>query len=154
MSTRDHIEDFLSQKRLAVVGVSRDPQDFTRVVFREFAWRGYDVVPVNPNLSEVEGRTCYRLVQDISPPVDGALLMTQPRVTDQVVQDCAAAGIQRIWMHRASGQGAVSRSAIEFCEAHHMHVVPGECPFMFLPKTAFFHRLHGVIKKITGTYPH
>jgi hypothetical protein len=43
---RERIEDFLSQKRLAVVGVSRQPEDFTLGLFRESCRRGYDVVPV------------------------------------------------------------------------------------------------------------
>ena len=50
MALRARIDDFLSRKRLALVGVSRNPQDFTRSMFREFRRRGYDVVPVNPNV--------------------------------------------------------------------------------------------------------
>jgi hypothetical protein len=96
-------------------------------------------------------------VQDIQPPVDAALLMTLPAVTDTVVRDCADAGIRLVWMYRAGGpgsanQGAVSPAALEFCRIHGIHVVPGECPFMFLPK-AGFHGLHGLIRKITGHYP-
>ena len=57
-------------------------------------------------------------------------------------------------MYRAGTDGgAVSSKAVEFCRAHGMHVVPGECPYMFLPK-AGFHRIHGFIRKITGRYPH
>ena len=44
MATLDEIRDFLSLKRIAVVGVSRNPKDFTRSLFREFVRRGYDVV--------------------------------------------------------------------------------------------------------------
>jgi hypothetical protein len=32
-------------------------------------------------------------------------------------------------------------------------VVPGFCPYMFLPGTPFFHGLHGFVKKVTGSYP-
>ncbi len=32
---------------------------------------------------------CYARVQDIQPPVDGALLMTKPENTEEVVADCA-----------------------------------------------------------------
>jgi predicted CoA-binding protein len=153
MTARERIDEFLSQKRLAVVGVSREPGDFTRSLFRELCRRGYDTVPVNPNVKEVEGRTCYARVQDIAPPVDGALLMTSPPVTEQVVEDCAQAGIGRVWMHRGAGLGAVSRRAVAFCESRNICVIPGECPHMFFPETPFFHRVHGFVKKITGTYP-
>lgn len=151
------IEDFLSQKRIAMVGVSRERKAFSGMLFEELCRRGYDVVPVNPSAAEVLGRPCFVRVQDIQPPVDAALLMTSPTATDTVVRDCAEAGIRRVWMYRAGGpasanQGAVSPAAVEFCRAHDIQVVPGECPFMFLPKPGF-HGIHRFIRKITGHYP-
>ena len=146
------IEDFLAQKRIAMVGISRQPKDFSVMLLEELLRRGYDMVPVNPNTSEVLGRRCFARVQDIQPPVDAALLMTSSSVTDTVVRDCAEAGIRRVWMYRAGGRGAVSPTAIEFCRAHGIQVVPGECPFMFLP-AAGFHNVHGFLRKITGRYP-
>ena len=153
MTTRTLIDDFLGRKRIAVVGVSRNPKDFTRSLFRELRRRAYDVVPVNPDAAEVDGLRCYGHVEDIAPPVDGALLLTHATVTEQVVRECEAAGIRAIWMYRAVGAGAVSPGALTFCEAKDMSVVAGECPFMFLPDTPWFHRLHGFCRKVMGTYP-
>ncbi|MEK7406827.1 MAG: CoA-binding protein [Acidobacteriota bacterium] len=147
------IDEFLAQKRIAVVGVSRRPSDFNRKLFDEFRRRGYDAVPVNPQAKEIDGQPCFARVQDISPPVDAALLMTPARVTEQMVRDCAAAGISRVWMYRAVGRGAVSQAAVDYCQAHGIQVIAGRCPFMFFPGTAFFHRLHGVFLKLTGGYP-
>jgi hypothetical protein len=56
-------------------------------------------------------------------------------------------------MYRAGGAGAVSPSAVEFCKSHGIAVVAGECPFMLFPGGSWFHRLHGLVKKITGSYP-
>lgn len=153
MRTRELIDDFLKQKRVAVVGVSRNSKDFTRVMFRELVKRGYDAIPVNPNADEIEGRQCYARLQAITPPADGALLMTSPEQSEEVVRDCAEAGISRVWMYRAAGQGAVSPKAVSFCDANGIRVVPGHCPYMFWPDAAFFHRLHGFVAKLTGTYP-
>lgn len=146
------IDDFLSQKRIAMVGISREPKNFSVMLFKELCRGGYDMVPVNPSTSEVLGRPCFARVQDIHPPVDAVILMTSPAVTDAVVRDCAEAGIRRVWMYRAGGKGAVSDEAVQFCRARGMQVVPGECPYMFLP-AAGFHRIHGFIRKITGRYP-
>ncbi len=147
------IQDFLAQKRIAIAGISRDPASFSAMVFKEFCRRGYDVVPVNPNAAELQGRRSFARIQEIQPPVDAVLLMTSPEVTEILVKDCAEAGIRRIWMHRATGQGSVSAKAIDFCQQQGIDVVPGECPFMFLPNAAAFHRFHGLIRKITGRYP-
>ena len=147
------IEEFLAQKRIAMIGVSRNPKDFSASLFGEMQRRGYDVVPVNPKASEVMGRPSFARVQDIQPPVDGALLMTTPEVTDAVISDCAAAGIRRVWMYRAGGKGAVSEKALAFCQEHGIQVVPGQCPFMFLAGVGGVHKFHGFVRKILGTYP-
>jgi uncharacterized protein len=154
MSAMSTIHDFLAQDRIAVVGVSHNPKDLSRTLLNELRHRGYDAVAVNPDLNDVDGRPCFAHVQDIQPGVDGAILMTSPGVSEQVVHDCAQAGIMRVWMYRAGTKGgAVSDEAVRFCESKGIAVVPGECPFMFLPGTGWFHRAHGFIRKITGGYP-
>jgi predicted CoA-binding protein len=153
MTSMKAITTFLSRKRIAVIGVSQQSQDFSRALFREFLGRDYDAVPVNPAAQDIEGRRCFARVQDISPPVDAALLMTSPAVTDTVVRDCAAAGIRQVWMYRGVGRGAVSAEAVKFCESQGMSVISGECPYMFLPGAAWVHRIHGLVRKLSGAYP-
>jgi len=153
MSSMAIIRDFLAQKRIAVVGVSHNPKDFSRSLLRTLRQRGYDAVAVNPHVTSLDDAPCFATLSEIAPPVDGALLMTSPAVTDEIVQECAKLHIPRVWMHRAGGDGSVSPQAIEFCEEHGIAVVPGECPYMFLRGESWFHRLHGFIRKISGSYP-
>lgn len=147
------VRDFLSLRRIALVGVSRDPKELSRMLFREMCDKGYEMVPVNPAVGELESRRCFARVQDIEPPVEGALVMTAAQKTEQVVRDCAEASIRRVWMHRGGGQGSVSREAVEFCHQQGMRLVEGYCPFMFLAHTQFVHRVHGFFSKLTGSYP-
>jgi predicted CoA-binding protein len=153
MTGMERIQDFLGQKRFAIVGVSHRPGDFSRALFREFRARGYDVVPVNPAARELDGQPCFRRLQEIQPPVGGALLMTPPALTDRVVRDCQEAGVKRVWMYRSAGKGAATADAVKFCESNGISVIPGECPWMFLPGASWFHRFHGLVKKIAGSYP-
>jgi len=153
ITTRHDIEDFLGRKRLALVGVSRNPKDFSRGVYAELCRRGYDVVPVNPLIKDIDGVPCFSRLQEVTPPVAGALIMTPAEKSEQVVHDCAEAGIDRVWLHRGSGQGAVSKAAVDFCHERGMRLVEGHCPFMFLSETPFFHRLHGFFLKLSGRYP-
>lgn len=146
------IEDFLAHKRMALVGVSRDEKNFSVTLWKEFRRRGYDVVPVNPSVGEIQGQPCFANVQDIEPRVDWALLMTSPAVSEAVVRDCAAAGIRRVWLYRAGSTGAVSAKAIELCHELGIEVVAGGCPFMFFPNNGF-HKVHGWIERIAGKYP-
>lgn len=153
MSSISAVKDFLALKRIAVVGVSHDPKDFSRGLLRTMRERGYEAVAVNPTLESADGAPCFARLSDITPPVEGVLVMTSPAVTDQVVQECAALRIPHVWMYRAGGDGAVSPQAVEFCEGHGIKVIPGECPYMFFSGEHWFHRLHGFIKKIAGSYP-
>lgn len=153
MSSMQAIQDFLRQKRLAVIGVSQKPKDFSRALFHEFLERGYDAVPVNPAAQEIDGQRCFARMQEVSPAVDTVLLMTPPAVTDAVVRDCAAAGVKRVWMFRATGKGAVSDAAVAFCRSNGISVIPGECPFMFLSGGSWVHRVHGLIRRLGGAYP-
>ena len=147
------IEDFLAQERMARAGIWRNPASFSAMLAQELCRRGYEVVPAKPNAEEVQGRRCFARVQDIRPAGDGVLLMTSPEATENVVNDCREAGN---WAHldvsgnrqrlreRKSGRGLPGE-----CD----QVVPGECPFMFLPDAVFVHRVHGLINKVTGHDP-
>lgn len=141
---------FLEARRIAVVGLSRRENDFSRVLLRELARRGYDVVPVHPAMQGAEGRRCHPRVQDVRPPPDAALVLTPPHVTEQVVRDCAEAGVRRVWLHRGAGPGAASAGALASCAAHGIAVVHGLCPFMALPGASFPHRLHGFLRRRLG----
>ena len=153
MTRMENIQDFLAQKRFAFIGVSRRPKDFSRALFREFQSRGYEPVPVHLEVPEIEGARCFTHLRDIQPPVESVLLMTSPAVTNLLVRECVEAGIKRIWFYRGAGQGALTAGALQICEASGINAIPGECPFMFFGGTPWFHRFHGLVKKITGTYP-
>lgn len=137
----------MAQRRLAVVGVSRSPRDFTRAVFREFRKRGYEALPVNPNAAELEGGPCYPSVAGIAPAVEAALVMLPPAAIPKAVEECAAAGIRRLWIWRAGP------SMEEFCRERAIDLVQGYCPLMFLEGAGAVHRFHGFLLKIGGKYP-
>jgi uncharacterized protein len=152
VTTNQFIQDFLGRKRFAMVGVSRNQNDFSRKLFEAFCECGYDVAPVNPASTQIGNQRCHARVQDV-PDVKSALLMTPPKSTESVVRDCAEAGIELVWMYRAVGSGAVSHPALDFCAARGIRVIEGYCPFMFLPDTGFPHNLHRFFLKLTGHYP-
>jgi predicted CoA-binding protein len=152
-ATIKQIDDFLALKRIAFVGVSRNPKDFNYALWQEFRQRRYEAVPVNPKASAIDGQTCYARVQDIKPPVEGALIMTSKKATEQVVRDCIEAGIKNVWMYGGMAPGAATKEAIALCDANGINVVVGLCPYMFLPASPSFHGFHRMIKKLNRSYP-
>jgi predicted CoA-binding protein len=149
VSSLDEARAFLASKRVAVVGVSRNPNDFSRMVFGELARRGLDVVPVNPALAEaeVDGRRAFARVGDVAPAADAALLLVPAARAEEAVKDCLAAGVRRIWFHRGAGAGSASTDALARCREAGVAPVQGLCPFMALPDAGFPHRVHGFFRR-------
>ncbi len=69
MPTRREIDDFLAQKRIAFVGVSRDPKAFANIVYRALKERGYQLYPVNPHAAQLEGDPCHPSLAQLPEPV-------------------------------------------------------------------------------------
>ena len=151
MDPRHLIDAFLAGRRFAVVGVSQNPQDFSRALVKEMRDKGYEIVPVRPGLEEVDGQKAYSRVQDVPGRLDGVIVMTSAERAKSVVRDCAEAGVKRVWLSRVTGDGAVSEEAVSFCKEHGIEVVPGECPLMFLGGS--IHDMHRSYRKMTGTLP-
>lgn len=147
VSTLEEARAFLGARRIAVVGVSREAREFSRGVFRELGRRGLDVVPVNPALTEAEGRPAFPRVQDVVPAPDAALLLVPPSRAEEAVKDCLAAGVRRVWFHRGAGRGSASAAALALCHDSGVAVVEGLCPFMALPGAGSPHRVHGFVRR-------
>ncbi len=149
MTTKAMIDDFLAQRTLAIVGVSRKTEKFGCTVYRELKAKGYKVFPVNPHAEEVLGDRCYPNLGALPEPVGGVVIVVPPAETERVVQDAAAAQIRRVWMQ----QGAESEAALRFCKDNGMSVVSGECIMMFAQPVGFGHGLHRWVWGLLGKLP-
>lgn len=153
-STKPLIQSFLNEKRFAMVGVSRNPKDFSARLCAEFTNRGYAVVPVNPSATSLFELKTYARVQDITPPVRAALVITPRRLDLDILRDCSEAAIRLVWLYGIAGPKEISREALEFSASREIDLIAGYCPYMVLPKAAFFHRIHGAFARVIGMYPH
>ncbi|HKG54392.1 MAG TPA: CoA-binding protein [Anaerolineales bacterium] len=142
------VQDFLSQKKIAVVGVSDQRDTGCNLAYKKFKENGYQVYAVNPRISMYEGATCYADLKSIPEKVDAVFILASPKVTEQVIQQCVDLAIKYVWMHcmmgtkpgLAAGMTSVSQSAVEMCNANSISVIPGSCPNQFL-KPDFGHAM-------------
>lgn len=142
------VQDFLAQKKIAIVGVSDKRDTGCNLAFKKFKENGYQVYPVNPRMSTFEGQTCYPDLQSIPEKVDAVFVLTSPKITQEVVQQCVDLGIKHVWMHcmmgtkpgLAAGMTSVSQLAVDMCKANGIAVIPGACPNQFL-KPDFGHAM-------------
>ena len=147
------VDNFLAQKRIAVVGVSRTKVDAADAIYKKLKGKGiYEVFPINPHAQEYKGDPCFPSVKDIPGGVDAAVLATRPEVTEQVVKECAEAGVTHIWMHRSIGN-SVSDEAVKFCKENDIAVIAGGCPMMYVKPVDFGHVCMRFIGKYAGWLP-
>jgi uncharacterized protein len=146
--------EFLAGKRVAVTGVSRNPQGHgSNAVYQRLRQRGYQVFAVNPHADQVEGDTCYHDLKSIPGGVDWVLIGTKPAAAAITMQECADLGIKRVWMHRGPGQGSVSHSAAEQGRQCGITVIEGGCPCMFDPTADPGHKVMRLVFTMTGNVP-
>jgi predicted CoA-binding protein len=131
MDTRNLIDTFLAQKRIAVAGVSRDSQQPANAIFRRLAETGHEVWPVNPRADEVEGATAYPDLASLPITPDAVMIVTPPDAAPDVVRQCAELGVSRVWFHRSFGEGSVSDDAIALCRERGITAIAGGCPMMY-----------------------
>ena len=151
---KDAAADFLSQKRVAVTGVSRDPKVHAgNTVYRRLRDRGYQVFAVNPNADEVEGDHAYHSLASIPGGVDAVVIGTRPDLADETMRECVELGIKHVWMHRGPGAGSVSQTAAAFGRGHGVKVIDGGCPCMFGPTADLGHKLARILFTAGGNVP-
>ncbi|AZO19706.1 MAG: CoA-binding protein [Mesorhizobium sp.] len=150
------VSDFLTQRRIAVAGVSRNNSHHPagNLIYRRLKKTGHEVFAVNPNLQTFDGDPCFRDLRSIPGGVDGVVIVTRPEITESIVHDCSVAGIRRVWMHQSLAKGSsVSPQAVEFCRRHDISVIEGACPMMYGDGVDFGHTCMRLLMKLTGRLP-
>jgi predicted CoA-binding protein len=134
------VAEFLSGRRFAVAGVSRQRGQAANAVFGKLKKSGYEVYPVNPNAAKVEGVTCYPDLASVPAPLDGVVIATHPNAALDVVRQCAERGVRRVWFHRSFGSGSISAEAVRECESRGIPCIVGGCPLMYCEPVDLGHR--------------
>lgn len=132
----DKAKEFLAQKNIAVVGVSRTEKDAANGIYTALRGKGYHVFAVNPKADTVEGDKCYHNLKEIPEKLDAVMIVTRPEVAVEVVHECAEVGVPRVWMHKnalfGEARSSVSEEAVAYCKEHDISVIDGGCPMMFM----------------------
>ena len=154
VTIKDAATDFLATKRIAVTGVSRNPQGHGgNVVYKRLRERGYEVFAVNPNAEKVGEDRAYPDLKSIPGGVEAVVIGTKPETAEATMHECAELGINHVWMHRSMGAGSVSTAATEYGRAHGITVIDGGCPLMFDPTADFVHKCMRVVLGRSAAVP-
>jgi hypothetical protein len=108
---------------IAVVGLSSNPQRHSYNVAEYLKQVGYQIVPVNPNETEVLGERAYPSLLDLPDRVDLVDVFRQPEHTPEVARQAVAVGAKVLWLQ----MGIVNEDAKRIAEAGGLWVIMGLC---------------------------
>ncbi|HEY9076032.1 MAG TPA: CoA-binding protein [Anaerolineaceae bacterium] len=142
------ILDFVSSKRLAIVGVSRTAQKSGTSIYTELKNQGYEVFGVNPLMDSLDGDKCYASISELAEKVDGVVICLPPQKAAGVIREASAAGLTKIWL-QLGAQSAETRKA-----ASEAGVTPveGKCILMYAGQAKGVHGFHKFVARLFGQY--
>lgn len=118
------IREYMEGGPYAVVGASTNREKYGNMVLRAYVQKGLEVFPINPRAETVEGLECYPDLASLPKRVRGVSVITPPKITEQVVQAAADAGVEYVWMQ----PGAESPEAVRRAESLGLKVIAdGSC---------------------------
>lgn len=112
-------------RTVAVVGLSSDPQRHSNEVAAYLQDKGYRIVPVNPNETEVLGERAYPSLLDVPEElaIDVVDVFRRSEHTPAIARDAVARGARVLWLQ----DGIVNDEARSVAEAAGLTVVMGVC---------------------------
>ena len=98
-------------KTIAIIGASNDRRKYGNKAVRAFLQQGYEVFPVNPNETEIEGLPSFKSIRDISVRPEMISVYLPPPVLLKVLPDIAARGCDELWLNPGTESGGVLAEA-------------------------------------------
>ncbi|MBP1666991.1 MAG: CoA-binding protein [Bacteroidetes bacterium] len=148
MVTLKQIEEFIASEPIAMAGVSRNPKKFGFAAFRELKEKGMNIIPVNPNASEIHGAKVFPDIKSLPEDVRGLIIMTSRQKTAGIIKEAREKGIRQIWIQ----QMAESSEALKELEGSGINYITKECILMHY-KPHGIHRFHSAIRKFFRSFP-
>ncbi|HBE39981.1 MAG TPA: CoA-binding protein [Bacteroidales bacterium] len=142
------IEEFIASEPIAMAGVSRDPGKFGFAAFRELKQKGMNILPVNPNATEIHGEKVYPDIRSLPDDVKGLIIMTNKKSTAGIIKEAKDKGIRQIWIQ----QMAESSEAIKELEGSGINYITKECILMHY-KPHGIHKFHAAIRRFFRSFP-
>jgi predicted CoA-binding protein len=117
------IESILDYKTIAVVGISEDSTRPSHFVASFLESHGYKIIPVNPKLTEWEGKKCYPDLSSIPVKVDIVDIFRRSEVVPPIVDEAIAIKAKAVWMQ----EGIINEDAALKAQTAGIEVVMDKC---------------------------
>ena len=122
--TRDEIRDILKKaKRIAVVGLSDNPDRTSYMVSKAMQNAGYEIIPVNPTASEILGVKAVASLKEIEGHVDIVNVFRRSEFLPEVAKEFDEIDADVFWAQ----QGLENEEAYQFLKEKGYTVIMDRC---------------------------
>ena len=108
---------------IAVVGLSSDPNRDSHEIAEYLQEKGYRIIPVNPNETEVLGEKAYPTLLDVPEKIDVVDVFRKAEYTPEIAEQAVKIGAKVLWLQ----DGIVNEDAWRIAQEGGVDVVMGVC---------------------------
>lgn len=122
--SRDEIKDILKKaKRIAVVGLSDNPERTSYMVSEAMQQAGYEIIPVNPTVDEVLGQKAYDSLKDIEGHIDIVNIFRRSEFLPEIAKEFAEIDADVFWAQL----GVENEEAYQYLKEKDYTVIMDRC---------------------------
>ena len=105
------MKNIFALKTIASVGLSSNPARPSFGVCSYLKSKGYRIIPVNPNESDVLGEKSYQDLDAVPEAVDIVQIFRKPEFALEIVEAAIRKGAKVVWMQDGAGDAAAAKRA-------------------------------------------
>ncbi len=117
------IKNFLTLKRVAVIGMSRTESKAAHFVPKYLSENGFDIIPINPNSNEILNRKCYKEITEVDGEIDIVDVFRPSEDVLPFVKEAIKKNPKVIWLQ----EGIHNEEAESLAREHGIDVVFNRC---------------------------
>ncbi|QHA92146.1 CoA-binding protein [Bacillus sp. N1-1] len=122
--SREEIGNILkTNKRIAVVGLSNNPNRTSFMVSQAMMDAGYDIIPVNPTIDDALGVKAVDSLKEIEGHVDIVNVFRRSEFLPDIMKDAVDIGADVFWAQL----GVMNEEAYEYGKKHDIKVIMDRC---------------------------
>ena len=117
------IKNFLTLKKVAVIGMSRTESKAAHFVPKYLSENGFDIIPINPNSNEILNRKCYKEITEVDGEIDIVDVFRPSEDVLAFVKEAIKKNPKVIWLQ----EGIHNEEAENLAREHGIDVVFNRC---------------------------
>ena len=117
------IKDFLTLKKVAVIGMSRTESKAAHFVPKYLSENGFDIIPINPNSNEILNKKCYKEITEVDGEIDIVDVFRPSEDVLPFVKEAIKKNPKVIWLQ----EGIHNKEAENIAREHGIDVVFNRC---------------------------